>query len=323
MEGQNSARENYSSDSSASVSQTQQIHDEAKPLQDIPPLDLNNDKDFQRRVDEYNAKRAHTSKRDKAINKDMQRAAFYISLSRDINYMHYSEWEGGDKLDEDFGHEDGFYIALGYESPNYCSWLKARPFIEGYYDRFSDSIHYKGRAGNSDYNVDQKSKVTSFGVKLGGYGNFTSKGKALGYIDIGRRIWCRGEDDIIADVINYREKYYWTYFGLGVSLSYNIFSRLSLGLDTEALFTFSQSRRMRSNYPGSGLTFKLGSVYGTEIKAPVKFYLLKNLSLDLTPYFTYWHISHSDYVPYEDLYYYEPTSKTHIEGLRTGLSFYF
>jgi hypothetical protein len=67
----------------------------------------------------------------------------------------------------------------------------------------------------------------------------------------------------------------------------------------------------------------LKGVSGCEVKLPVKYYFLNNISLDLTPYFTWWNITKSDPVMISGTYYYEPNSHTHIEGLLLGLTYSF
>jgi hypothetical protein len=97
---------------------------------------------------------------------------------------------------------------------------------------------------------------------------------------------------------------------------------LSVGIDGEGMFSVGHSSKMRADLYEGG-TFILKEVYGAEVKIPIKYYLLKNLSFDLTPYFTYWYIGQSDLVEISGRSYYEPKSKTHIEGLLTGLTYLF
>ena len=66
-------------------------------------------------------------------------------------------------------------------------------------------------------------------------------------------------------------------------------------------------------------------VRGYEVKMPIKYFLLKNLSIDVTPYYTYWHINKSDVVvpPDYPIPLIEPDSNTHEEGLLGGLTYIF
>jgi hypothetical protein len=70
-----------------------------------------------------------------------------------------------------------------------------------------------------------------------------------------------------------------------------------------------------------GGTFKLKDVSGMDLKVPIKYYLLKDLSLDLTPYFSYFNIGASNTVILSGDPYYEPDSKTHEEGILLGLTY--
>ena len=243
---------------------------------------------------------------------------FYISAAYDANHIHYSEWDGLNKLDEDIGTQRGMYYAAGYRSPNYINirdWLMGKPFIEAYYyHSYRTRIEYKGAfIGGGAVNFKEGTRIDQAGAKIGGYyDNFLGKGEVYGYLDGGKRVWNRGENV----GANYHEKYYWVYTGFGAGMNYPFLSRLSAGLDGEVLFAISP--KMYSDL--DQFTFKLGSVWGTEVKAPIKLYLLKNLSFDVTPYFIYWKIQASRVAP-DGMY--EPVSKTHEEGLLSGMTYTF
>jgi hypothetical protein len=257
----------------------------------------------------------------------IKRSGFYATAAYDMNYMHYSEWSGLTKLDEDYGKQNGMYYAAGYRSPesiNIENWIVGKPFVEAYYQSNNHDIHYKGALQSSDpsnpatipYNSEQKSHIYQMGAKLGGYGDFADKGEVYAYGDIGKRIWYRGQDK----GFDYREKYYWRYWGLGAGINYPFTSRLSVGLEGELLFAFNP--RMYAD--GIDADFKLGTTWEAELKAPIKYFLLKNLSLDITPYFTYLRINPSKFIPDGNTGYgyIEPDSKTHEEGLLGGMTFY-
>jgi len=272
----------------------------------------------------YSPNTQKSETKEKAINN-----AFYIAAYYDINHMHYSEWENGNKLDEDFGNHKGYYIALGYRSPNYYEWAKGKPFVEVYFRRFSNIIRYKGALQNmgtgetTPYNTDERSVVKQFGLKLGASRDcFSDKGTFLGYLDVGQRIWNRGEDD---SIYNYGEKYYWTYIGLGAGLNYKLIPKLSIGGEGEIMLAPGGLRKLHADSAGGipDTTFNLGFVWGTELRAPIKYYLLSNLSLDVTPYFTYWKINKSNIVAVDGGYLQEPESNTHLEGLLAGFTYSF
>ena len=258
----------------------------------------------------------------------IQRSSFYVTAGYDRNYMHYSEWSGLTKLDEDYGKQNGMNYAVGYRSPksiNIEDWIIGKPFAEVYYDRSNTNhINYKGALQSTDpsnpvtipYNSEQNSQIYKMGAKLGGYGDFSDKSEIYGYWDIGKRIWYRGQDE----GFDYREKYYWRYGGLGVGINHAFTSKLSVGLEGEWLLAFSP--RMYAD--GINADFKLGTTWEAELKAPIKYFLFKNLSLDITPYFTYLRINPSKFIPDGDTGYgfYEPDSKTHEEGLLGAVTVY-
>ncbi len=247
-----------------------------------------------------------------------EKGKFYISGGYDATHMHYTEFSGSTAIDEDYGNLRGFYGSLGYKSGRYLSWLWSRPFVEGYFRRYDALITYDGGTSAGDaFSCEQKAEVQRFGLKFGGYHSFSEKLEGLFYIDIGKRIWYRGENEVIDGVLCYAEKYWWVYMGLGGGLNYRLFSKLTCGAELEGMFALHSE--MRADLYEGG-TFVLGGVSGWEVKLPIKYYFLHNLSLDLTPYFTWWNITKSDPVRISGAYYYEPDSYTYIQGLLLGLT---
>ncbi len=256
------------------------------------------------------------SSRERAMENEISLAGFYISGGYEGNHIHYSEWHDTDKLDEDFGNMHGFYYIAGYRSPNYYDFLMGKPYIEGYYRHYSNVIHYKGALiGGGPYDCDQRSKIKQFGVKLGGYTDFARPGEVYGYFDIGKRTWDRGEDQ----PPDYHEKYYWPYVGMGGGLNHLFFSKLSVGMDTEVMIACRPKMRVNT----MSATFKLGNVWGAQVTIPLKYYILKNLSLDLTPGYAYWNIQDSDVVAVNGTPLYEPESKTNLKFLQAGITYVF
>jgi len=243
---------------------------------------------------------------------------FSVSMGFDVNHMHYKETRAGDTLDEDYGNLNGFYLAAGYKSPYYIPWIMGRPFVEAYYRRYDDLITYDGASGLGPLSFEEKAEVHRYGIKAGAYHDFLKKCEIFGYFDLGKRIWYRGEND----EVNYAEKYWWVYFGLGTGINYKILTNLTCGVDLEGMVTHTSLRKMRSDLY-EGATFRLGSVYGTEIKLPIKYQFWQNASFDFTPYFTYWRIHESDTQTISGVSYIEPDSKTHIEGILAGFSYLF
>jgi len=247
------------------------------------------------------------------------KGSFYISAGHDANHMHYKEYSGNDTLDEDYGKLRGFYMNLGYKGGHRLAWLmESKPFIEGYFRRYDALVLYDGASGLGPLSFKEKAEVHRFGLKLGGYHSFSSKKEGLFYIDIGNRTWYRGENEVIQGVLTYAEKYRWVYLGLGLGLNYKLSPKLTCGIEIEGMGALDS--KMRADLYEGG-TFKLKGVAGWELKLPIKYYLLKNVSLDLTPYSTWWNITQSDPVLISGAYYYEPNSHTHIEGLLVGITY--
>jgi hypothetical protein len=248
---------------------------------------------------------------------------FYISAGYNANHMHYKETSGSNTLDEDYGKLKGFYILGGYRSDNYTEWLLGKFFIEGYFRRYDEEILYDGASALGPIEFKQRWEAQRFGVKLGARRDIWDRGEFFGYFDIGHNIWYRGENEVINGVLTYAEKYWWTFFGLGTGINYEIFPKLTAGLEGEFMFAPAGNlTKMRADLYEGG-TFKLGDVWGIELKIPIKYRVFKNLSLDLTPYFTYWKIKESGTIQISGTNYVEPDSRTHIEGVMAGLTYYF
>ena len=249
--------------------------------------------------------------------------AFFIASGYDLSSMHYSEW-GGYKLDENYGTHRGFYITLGYMSPHYSEIILGKPFLRAYYRYYGDSLKYKGATSDGTtehpFNTSQHSKVERYGIKFGAYEEVWGKVQVYPYLDIGKRVWQRGQNEIVDGAYSYAEKYSWVYLGFGAGIGYQVLPRLSLGIEAEAMYALNS--RMRADLL-EGATFKLRNVWGNEVKTPIKYLLSKNLTFDLTPYFTYWNISSSKPEMISGMLFAEPDSHTHEEGLLTGLTYSF
>jgi hypothetical protein len=247
---------------------------------------------------------------------------FYISGGHDANHMHYKELSGKNTLDEDYGKLRGFYITMGYKSKNYIEAILGKPFIEGYFRRYDELITYDGASELGPLEFQERAVIKRFGIKFGAYKDFSTNAELCGYFDVGRRIWQRGENEVIGGALTYAEKYWWTYFGFGAGINYELVKNLRWGVEVEWMFSPEHLRKMRADLYEGG-TFNLGWIYGAEVKMPIKYNLLRNISFDVTPYFTYWDIKNSDLVLINGSYYSEPDSTTHIEGLLVGLTYSF
>ena len=250
------------------------------------------------------------------------KGVFYISGGYDNNHLHYKELEEDRTLDENYANLQGFYAEAGYKSGRYLPWIKSRPFVEAYFKRYDGSTFYKGAwsdglGGGGPFNTDQRAVVYRYGIKAGAYWDFLRKGEISPYLDLGSRIWDRGENETIDGIRCYKERYYWTYLGLGTRINYRIFDKLTCGAELEGMFAVDAKMRDLD----SKTTFKLRGVTGLEFKFPLKYYLLKNVSLNLTPYVTFWNIAYSRTVIIDGSPMYEPDSHTHMEGVLAGVTY--
>jgi hypothetical protein len=260
---------------------------------------------------------------------DFWEGKFYLSLNWYRYHLGYKEFDDSENvLDEDFGWMKGWYIKFGYRSYKSLGEFWGSPFLEAYFRRFDNQITYKGRASNGvtiDIEIDQKSKIYRFGAKFGTYKNLSGNLILYGYGDIGKRVWFRGENQVLnisgTLVQDYKEKYWWVYFGGGAGIEYQG-EDICLGLDFELMGAPEGLRKMHAQL-GSGGTFNLGSVWGYELELPIKYYIVENLSLDLTPYYIYWNIDESDTQIIDGTAYYEPHSRSKIYGYLVGFTMTF
>ncbi len=258
---------------------------------------------------------------------DLLEGKFYFSANWYGYHLGYKEFEGDSTLDEDTGWLKGYNIKLGYISNKYLGEILCRPFIELYFRKFEGEVTYKGSTwGGTPLEFKQKSKIYRYGAKLGGYKDLYRNLSVKGYLSAGERIWYRGENRVINGAIEYKEKYWWVYFGGGGGLEFKASENLLLGLDFEIMSAPSSLRKMHAQL-GSGVTFTLGSIWGCELTFPFRYYLSKTFSLDFTPYYIYWKVDASDTqtvilsgIP---VLVYEPESKSEIYGVSIGLTFNF
>lgn len=260
-------------------------------------------------------------KTDSQQQREHQRARFRVSGGYDINHMHYKETVNSDTIDEDYGYMDGFYLEAACRGNNHWQLLHGKPFLLAYFRRFEGELTYSGSTNiGSLFKFEEQNEISRYGVKFGAYRDLFEDAELFWYFDLGRRVWDRGENQIIGGVITYLEKYHWIYYGIGAGINYPFTRRITMGLDLSCLTTIDPKMKA---YLNEGATFELENVYGFDVKIPIKYRLKKNLSLDLTPYFTYWNIDASDPETISGTAYVEPDSRTHIEGVLIGLSYYF
>ncbi|HNX82306.1 MAG TPA: hypothetical protein PKL77_09190 [Candidatus Omnitrophota bacterium] len=319
------------SQQSIAVDKVEAARDESVPAdQALPEADITHSNDrelpYQHQQQRTVAPEKKQKTREEVIDETLNSYG-YISAGFNGNYMHYRELDGKDTLDKDFGYLNGYYVTAGFQSQRMNIELLGKPFIEGYYRQSENRITYDGAASNGITSYpfrddDQLARVVQYGAKIGGVNSFGEKGQARAYFDVGHRTWTRGENRVVNNVLEYAEKYYWTYFGLGGGLSYYFTEKLSAGFDAELMFSSSSLAKMRADLYEGG-TFALRHVWGSELKFPIKYQILKHVSIDVTPYFTYWHIKNSLPLELSGSYFYEPDSNTHVEGLLAGLTYSF
>ena len=260
---------------------------------------------------------------------DLIEGRLYFSVNWYPYYLSYKELEGEDVLDEDDGWmSNSYYVKLGYKSNAYLGDFWGSPFLEIYFRRGDGKVTYDGATwGGIPIKFKEKSKIYRWGGKFGGRKVWRKGVNIYSYIDIGKREWYRGENEIIEvngiAVQSYKEKYWWIYFGGGTGVEFRTGENTSLGVDVELLTVPKSLRKMHAQL-GSGVTFDLGGVWGVDLNFPLRFRIGKNCSFDFTPYYIFWSIDESNtkVVEIDGDYYtvYEPKSKTNVYGAFTGFT---
>lgn len=254
------------------------------------------------------------------------RGTISMSWGWNANHMHYKEFDSNDNtLDEDYGALKGYYFNFRYKMNQYMQDRQSKPFFEYYYLNYKARITYDGASSAGPLEFKERAYVQRYGLKAGIINDklFDNGNMAL-YLDLGQRVWYRGDNDIVKDhdgnsVLTYAEKYWWTYLGGGIGFDCEVMPRLTAGIEFELMGSPKSWSRMRADLYEGG-TFKLRGVLGIDLKIPIKYYIFKNFSFDVVPYFTYWDITKSDPVLINGASYYEPDSKTYIEGILIGFT---
>jgi len=249
----------------------------------------------------------------------------YLSAGGDLYYIHYREIQDGSTLDKDTGSVMGLYVKLSYLSSSYVDYFSGFPYLEAYFRYSNGKSKYSGATGAGTHvSFKEDLEIERFGLKIGAR-KYISDGRLIyGYFDVGKRVWIRGSNELIGAALNYKEKYRWLYLGLGTGVKRKIGDRIIAGIDAEFMYAPRSFRKMHAElYDGN--TLILGSVWGVELKAPLRYTITKRFSFDIIPYYTFWHIgkSNTDILRIGGIpvaYIQEPRSQTYMYGVLFGLT---
>jgi hypothetical protein len=237
-------------------------------------------------------------------------------------HFHYGESIG----DQEHGWLNGFYVGTNYKSQSNVLGL-GNLDLGLKYTYLGGSINYDGSQINlitnqtTPWSTDTSESISNIQFK-GGFDQALSNNISVGeYLSLGYRYWNRH----IEGVGGYTEDYNNGYIGLGAKAAYMWNDKLSTGIDAEINWSpaWSSINYMSSPYGD----YDMGSAYNLKVEVPVSYNVTQQLSVNLTPYYSYWHFNSSsaqntviDGIPVTS---YEPSSETNSAGLNVGVSYRF
>lgn len=186
------------------------------------------------------------------------------------------------------------------------------------------------QAGNylGPYNTTTKNKITTSEIIFANPIEGTKD--VYAYIGFGRYKWDRnilGSGGIASDL----EKYSWNYIPVGYRHEYKINDKWDGAVDISLRFMFNGKMDIPNPSYIDPTQVKLGSEPGFKIELPYTYKMDSNWSLVLTPWYEYWSIGQSNWVPQfingvpqydsnnNQLGLIEPASKTNRIGIDIGL----
>jgi hypothetical protein len=248
-----------------------------------------------------------------------------ITLSAGYAGEHFHYGESGD---QEHGWLNGFYVGTNYKSQGDIVGLGL--------GNLDLNLKFTYLGGNVDYDGAQTDLITGESIKLstntqedisdiqfkGGFDQALSNNIAVGeYLSLGYRYWHRS----VEGIGGFSEGYNNGYIGLGAKAAYSFNDKISAGISAEANWSPAWSS---INYVSSPWgNYNMGSAYNVKIEVPINYNVTPQLSLNLTPYYNYWHFSGSDTknvvidgVPVTS---YEPSSETNSAGFNIGIAYRF
>jgi hypothetical protein len=245
-----------------------------------------------------------------------------ISAGYAGEHFHYGESIG----DQEHGWLNGFYVGTDYKSQNNVLGL-GNLDLGLKYTYLGGSINYDGSQQNlvtgqsTPWSTNSQESISNIQFK-GGFDQALSNNISVGeYLSLGYRYWNRN----IEGVGGYSEGYNNGYIGLGAKAAYSWNDQLSTGVAAEINWSpaWSSINYMSSPYGD----YNMGSAYNLKVELPINYNVTPQLSLNLTPYYNYWHFSGS--AAQNTVIYgipvttYEPSSETNSAGLNVGVSYRF
>ena len=237
-------------------------------------------------------------------------------------HFHYGETIG----DQEHGWLNGFYVGTDYKSQGNVLGL-GNLDLGLKFTYLGGTITYDGAQQDlatgqtTPWSTDTSESISNIQFK-GGFDQALSSNVSVGeYLSLGYRYWHRD----MKGVGGYAEGYNNGYIGLGAKAAYSFNDQLSVGVDTEINWSpaWSSINYMSTDWGN----FNMGSAYNLKVEVPINYNITPQLSVNLAPYYNYWHFSGSDtknvVIDGIPLTTYEPPSETNSVGLNVGISYRF
>jgi len=215
------------------------------------------------------------------------------------------------------------------------SWTRTKPdsaYVRAFLGFDAGDVKYDGTAlpsGTPITDCDSYQFLFRAEANIGytfAWGNF-SVSPFTGY---GYRYWRRGDSKVINSVMYVREDYDWMYIPVGLRVVAPVGEKLTLEPNFGARFMLNGRMKLRLTDFGydNDPRVDLGNRIGYFIDIPIRYYLSRNWSLSLTPWYEYNSIGESNWEPAVMGgaivgYISEPSSRTHQYGFNIGAGYSF
>lgn len=266
-----------------------------------------------------------TEAKDAKSGKQTNTQTFQIAL-KDYHVRY-----GEDAQDYESGWMNGLRLAYKNQNPDTKQYWRIQ------YERTKHDDQYIGALQDMSGNITPYNSTTKNNIvnKEFIFANPLPDSKnTYGYVGIGFHNWDRRVlgTSTLDDSI---EQYSWKYIPIGYRHEYKINDKWDGAVDFAFRITFDGKMKAPASNGFSSMDFKLGNDPGFKLELPFTYKMNSQWSLSLTPWYEYWHINQSNWVPAiyngapvfdsngNQLGFVEPNSKTFQFGIDIGINYQF
>ena len=238
-------------------------------------------------------------------------------------HLHYQE----DAPDYETGWMTGMHLSYKNQNESTKQYWKISYDTTNHNDQYIGGL--QDQAGNylGDFRTITKNKITNREVVFAT--PVTDAKSAYTYIGIGYHNWDR---DILGSggVAGLSEKFSWKYIPIGYRNEYKIDNKWVGAVDIALRFMFDGKMKVPNPSTIDPFQVNLGSKVGFKLELPYTYHMNSNWTMVIKPWYEYWEIGQSNYVPQTingvvqgNYVVYEPGSKNNQIGIDAGVSYKF